>query len=179
MFTEYVVEAIFTSRGRRAKRISYAHMHGFGKNKEDLYEKPKDLNEEKKEKKVTQYCSSSNVDLELPVRATVRSRDITKSETEEQNVNSDNSVVSSAETSDKRADEGNEVLNSDKTVPAMCNSVECLENENSNLVDDQSAVPEDLQTENSRCSEQDDNIGIHSLNSSEETIKTEKGKNIV
>ena len=178
MFTEYVVEAVFTSRGRRAKRISYAHMHGFGKNDEDLYEKPKDLNEEKKEKKVTQYCGS-NVDLELPVRATVRSRDITKSEIKEQNVNSDNSIVSSAETSDKRADERNEVLNSDKTVPAICNSVECLENENSNLVDDHSAVPEDLQTENSRCSEQDDNIGIPSLNSSEETIKTEKGKNIV
>lgn len=177
MFTEYVVEAVFTSRGRRAKRISYAHMHGFGKNKEDLYEKPKDLNEEKKEKKVTQYCSS-NVDLELPVRATVRSRDVTKSEIKEQNVNSGNSIVSSAETSDKRADEGNEVL-SDKMVPAICNSIECLENENSNLVDDQSAVPEDLQTENSRCSEQDDNIGIHSLNSSEETIKTEKGENIV
>jgi len=178
LFTEYVVEAIFTSRGRRAKRISYAHMHGFGKNREDLYEKPKDLNEEKKEKKVTQYCSSS-VDLELPVRATVRSRGITKSEIEEQNVNSDNSIVSSAETADKRADEGTEVSNSDKTVPAICNSIECLENENSNLVDDQSAVPDDLQTENSRCSEQDDNIGIHSLNSSEETIKTEKGKNIV
>lgn len=178
MFTEYVVEAVFTSRGRRAKRISYAHMHGFGKNNEDLYEKPKDINEEKKEKKVTQYCDS-NVDLELPVKATVRSRDITKSEIKEQNVNSDNSIVSSAETSDKRADEGNEVLNSAKTVPAICNSIECLENENSDLVDDQSAVPEDLQTENSRCSEQDDNTVTHSLNSSEEAIKTEKGKNIV
>jgi hypothetical protein len=115
----------------------------------------------------------------LPVRATVRSRDITKSEIKEQNVNSENSIASSAETSDKRADEGNEVLNSDKTVPAICNSIECLENENSNPFDDQSAVPEDLQTENSRCSEQDNNIGINSLNSSEETIKTEKGKNIV
>lgn len=173
-----MVEAVFTSRGRRAKRISYAHMHGFGKNKEDLYEKPKDLNEEKKEKKVTQYCNS-NVDLELPVRRTVRSRDITKSETKEQNANSDNSIVCSVETSDKRADEGNDVLNSDKTVSAVCNSIECLENENSNLVDDQCAVSEDLQTENSRCSDQDDNTGIHCLNSTEETIKIEKGKNIV
>jgi hypothetical protein len=153
-------------------------MHGFGKNNEDLYEKPKDLSEEKKEKKVTQYCGS-NVDLELPVRATVRSRNITNSEIKEKNVNSLNSVVSNAETSANRADEGNEVLSSDKTVSAICNSIECLENENSNLVDDQSAIPEDLQTENSRCSEQEDNVVIHSLNSSEETIKTEKGKKIV
>lgn len=178
MFTEYVVEAVFTSRGRRAKRISYAHMHGFGKNNEDIYEKPKDLSEEKKEKKVTQNCVS-NIDVELPVRATVHSRDITNSEIQAQNVNSDNSVVSNAETSNKRSDKGNKVLNSDKTVSAVCSSIECLENENSNLLDDQSAVPEDLPTKNSRCSEQDDNIAIHSSHSSEETIKTEKGKNIV
>jgi hypothetical protein len=178
LFTEYVVEAVFTSRGRRAKRISYAHMHGFGKNHEDLYEKSKNLSEEKKKKKEMQY-RGSNVDLELPVRATVHSRDVTNSEIKEQNVNSDNSIVSNAETSDKTAEEGNEFLNSDKTVSAVCNSTECLENEKSKLIDDQSAVPEDLQTENSSCSEQDDNAVIHNLNSSEEAIKTEKGKNTI
>ncbi|GFG33559.1 hypothetical protein Cfor_03455 [Coptotermes formosanus] len=173
-FSEYVVEAVFTSRGRRAKRISYAHVRGFGKSHEDLYEKPKNLSEEKKRKKEIRYCGG-NVDLELPIRATVHSRDVTNSEIKEENLNSDNSIVSTAETSDKTAEEGKEVLNSDKTVSAVHNSTECLENENSKVVDDQSAVPEDLQTENSSCSEQDDNVVIHDLNSSEEAIKTEEG----
>jgi hypothetical protein len=151
-------------------------MHGFGKNHEDLYEKRKSNNEEKKEKKETQY-GGSNVDLELSVRSTVYSKNITNSEMKEQNANSDNSILSSAETSDK-TEEGNEVLNSDKTVSSICNSAECLENENSESVKDSRAGPGKLQTENSGCADQDDNVVIHSLNSPEESIKTEKGKNI-
>lgn len=172
--TEYVVEAVLTRRGRRAKRISYAHMHGYGKNHEDFYEKPRNLSEEKKEKKEIQYCAN-NVELELPVmRPTVSSRKIVDFAIKEQNVNPD-SVVSNAGILANIIEETNEVSIPDKTVSAVCNSTEVLENEDSEIVDDPSAVPEETQTENSRCSEQQNTVIIHNENCSEEEIKMVKG----
>lgn len=176
MYTEYVVEAVLTRRGRRAKRISYAHMHGYGKNHEDFYEKPRNISEEKKEKKEIQYCAN-NVELELPViRPTVPSRKIVDFEIKEENVNPD-SIVSNAGILAKITDEVNDVSVPDKTVSAVCNNTKVLENENSEMVDDPSAVPEETQTENSRSSEQQNNIIIHNENDSEEEIKMEKGEN--
>lgn len=176
MYTEYVVEAVLTRRGRRAKRISYAHMHGYGKNPEDFYEKPKNISEEKKKKKEIQYCAN-NVELELPVkRPTIPSRRIVDFEIKEQNVNPD-SIVSSVGMLAKITDETNEVSVPDKTVSAVCNNTEVLENENPEMVDDPSAVPEETQTEISRPSEQQNNIINRNENHSEEETKTQKGEN--
>lgn len=179
LYTEYVVEDVLTSRGRRAKRISYAHMHGYGKNHEDVNEKPRNLYEENKEKKEIQYCDS-NIDLVLPVkRPRVYSRKIINVEIKEQNVNPVNSIVSNAEISAIRTDEANGIIIPDKPVSAVCNGMEYTENENSEVVDDPSAVSEEAQTEISSCSEQQDNIIIHSESGSEKENKTEKGKNII
>jgi hypothetical protein len=173
-----VVEDVFTRRGRRAKRISYAHVHGYGKNHEDVNEKPRNLNEENKEKTEIRYYGC-NVNLEVPAkRPRVHSRkfDI---EIKKQNVNPDNRVLSSAEVSAITTDEANEILLPGKPVSAVCISTECLENENSEVVDDPSAIPKEVETENSNCSEQQKNIIIHSADDFEKETKVEKGKYIM
>jgi hypothetical protein len=172
LYTEYVVEAVLTRRGRRAKRISYAHMHGYGKNHEDFYEKPRNVSEEKKEKKEIQCCGKH---VKLPVmRPTVPSKKIVEFEIE-QDVNPDN-IISNVETLSEMADDANEVSMPDETASAVCSSTEFLENENSEIVDDPSAVPEEAQTEKLRCSEQQNNVIIHNENGCEEEIKMEKGE---
>jgi hypothetical protein len=151
-------------------------MHGYGKNHEDFYEKPRTLSEEKKEKKEIQYCSN-NVEIESPVmRPTVPSRKNIDFEIKEQNVTPDN-IVSNAEISAKTTDEASEVSVPDRIVSAVCNSTEYLENENSEMVDDPSAVPEETQTENSGCPEQPNNIAVLNENGSEEEDKMAKGEN--
>lgn len=176
--TEYVVEDVLTSRGRRAKRISYAHMHGYGKNHEDINERPRNLNEEKKEKKEIQYFDSNIIDIVLPVkRPRVYSKKIINVEIKEQNINPNN-IVSNAEISATRTDEANEVIIPNKPVSVVHSSAECIENENSEVVDDPSAVPEEAQTEISSCSEQD-NVINHSESGSEKENKVGKGKKII
>jgi hypothetical protein len=151
-------------------------MHGYGKNHEDFYEKPRNLSVEKKEKKEIHYCGK-HVELELPVmRPTVPSKKIVDFVIEEQNVNPDN-VISNAKTSPKPTDEANKVSVPDKTVSTVYNSTEFLENENSEIVDDPSAVPEEAQAVNSRCSKQQNTVIIHNENGSEEEIKMGKGEN--
>jgi hypothetical protein len=146
-------------------------MHGYGKNSEDFYEKPKNLREEKKEKKEIQYCGN-NVELEFPtIRQTTISSKKVDFEIEEQNINRD-----SAEVLPVRTDEENEVSIPDK-VPEVCNSTELLENENSEIISDPSEVAEEAQTENSGCSEQQNNVVNHNENGCEEEMKIKKGEN--
>jgi hypothetical protein len=150
-------------------------MHEYGKNHEDFYEKSRIISEEKKEKKEIQYCAN-NIELEWPIKSpTIPSRKIVDFEIKEQNVNPA-SIVSNAGILAKVTDETNEVSVPEKTVSAVCNNTEILENENSEMVDDPSPVPEETQTENSR-SEQQNNIIIHNENYCEEEIKMEKGEN--
>lgn len=174
-----MVEDVLTSRGRRAKRISYAHMLGYGKNNEDVNKKPRNLNEENKEEKEIQYCDS-NVDLVSPVkRPRVYSRKITNVGIKEQSVNPVNSIVSNAEISAIKTDEADEVTIPNKSFSEVCNSTECIENENSEVIDDPSAVPEEAQTEISSCSEQQDHTIIHSESGSEKENKIDKGMNVI
>jgi hypothetical protein len=147
-------------------------MHGYGKNHEDFYEKPRNFNEEKKEKKEIRHYGKH-----VPImRPAVPSKKNVEFEIEEQDVNPDN-VISNVETLSKMTDDATEVSMPGETASAVCNSTEFLENENSEIVDDPSAVPEEAQTENLRCSEQQNNVIIHNENGSEEEIKMAKGEN--
>lgn len=173
-----MVEDVLTSRGRRAKRLSYAYMHGYGKDHEDVYKKSKNLSEENKEKKEIQF-TDSNTDLLLPVRKPrVYSRKIINLEVKEQNVKPVNSI-SNSEISSVRKDGVREVIINNKTFSAVCNRTKSIENENSEVVDDPSAVPQEAQTEISSCSEQQDDVIVLSENGSKKENKIEKGKKII
>ncbi|XP_069703058.1 uncharacterized protein [Periplaneta americana] len=173
--TEFVVENVLTSRGRKAKRISYAYMHEYGRNQEETSQKTKKTVEENdKEKKEVQDCDSS-VDIDLSgKRQRLHPKKVIKLDIGEDSEQIVSNIESNTVISSEIRAEQNVVLIADKSVVHAYNNTQCLEHEDSEVVDDPSALPAEAKQDSLSSTDQQENSVIGSDDNCEKEDEKDK-----